>query len=262
LVLKELEAAGFKDNTLVMYTSDNGIPFPSGRTNLYDPGMAEPMMISSPFQKDRKNQVTYSMTSLLDIVPTVLDWFSIKNVDSEEALRDNEIPSTSFTGKSLLPLLVEEPVDPDEAVFASHTHHEVTMYYPMRAIRTKRWKLIHNLNFRMPFPIDQDFYVSPSFQDILERSRSNMPLRWYKSLQGYYNRPEWELYDLKLDPEELNNIANKTSSKDIFATLYKRLLEWQKSTQDPWLCAPGGVLEGIGKNKNNPQCMPLDNMGY
>lgn len=39
LVLKELEAAGFKDDTLVMYTSDNGIPFPSGRTNLYDPGV-------------------------------------------------------------------------------------------------------------------------------------------------------------------------------------------------------------------------------
>lgn len=39
LVLEELENAGFKNNTLVIYTSDNGIPFPSGRTNLYDPGI-------------------------------------------------------------------------------------------------------------------------------------------------------------------------------------------------------------------------------
>lgn len=39
LVLKELENAGFKDNTLVIYTSDNGIPFPNGRTNLYEPGI-------------------------------------------------------------------------------------------------------------------------------------------------------------------------------------------------------------------------------
>lgn len=38
LILKELEDAGFKDNTLVIYTSDNGIPFPNGRTNLYEPG--------------------------------------------------------------------------------------------------------------------------------------------------------------------------------------------------------------------------------
>jgi len=38
LVLKELEAAGLTNDTLIIYTSDNGIPFPSGRTNLYDAG--------------------------------------------------------------------------------------------------------------------------------------------------------------------------------------------------------------------------------
>lgn len=107
LVLKELEDAGLKDSTLVIYTSDNGIPFPSGRTNLYDSGMAEPMFISSPYHKERKNQVTYSMTSLLDIVPTILDWFDIKNIDSDASLTDNQIPESPFTGKSLLPLLVQ-----------------------------------------------------------------------------------------------------------------------------------------------------------
>ena len=59
-------------------------------------------------------------------------------------------------------------LEPDEdnftAIFASQTHHEITMYYPMRAIRTKKYKLIHNLNYKMPFPIDQDFYISPTFQ--------------------------------------------------------------------------------------------------
>lgn len=115
LVLKELKDAGFFDNTLIIYTSDNGIPFPNGRTNLYDSGIvttnvkiilmsvkfylllfitgiAEPMMMSSPFHKERRHQVTYSMTSLLDIVPTVLDWFDIEKKDD-------------LTGKSLLPLL-------------------------------------------------------------------------------------------------------------------------------------------------------------
>lgn len=57
-----------------------------------------------------------------------------------------------------------EPVYEDGIVFASQTHHEVTMYYPMRVARTKRYKLIHNLNYGMPFPIDQDFYLSPTFQ--------------------------------------------------------------------------------------------------
>ncbi|KAK0083497.1 hypothetical protein PV325_008699 [Microctonus aethiopoides] len=253
LVLKELESAGFKDNTLVIYTSDNGIPFPNGRTNLYDPGMAEPLIISSPYHKERRNQATYSMTSLLDITPTILDWFNINN--HQDSIISNEIPAQKLTGKSLLPLLITEPVHEDGIVFASQTHHEVTMYYPMRVARTKRYKLIHNLNYGMPFPIDQDFYLSPTFQDLLNRSRSNMPLRWYKSLNTYYNRPEWELYDLKHDPEELNNIVNKSASKIVFKELYEKLLTWQKATDDPWICAPDGVLEPIDGDKNNLGCM-------
>lgn len=51
LVLSELEAAGVLDDTLVLYTSDNGIPFPNGRTNLYDSGIGEPFLLSSPAHK-------------------------------------------------------------------------------------------------------------------------------------------------------------------------------------------------------------------
>ncbi|XP_046813921.1 N-sulphoglucosamine sulphohydrolase isoform X3 [Vespa crabro] len=163
LVLNELKDAGFKDNTLILYTSDNGIPFPNGRTNLYDSGMAEPMMISSPIHKERRNQVTYAMTSLLDVVPTLLDWYNISYTN--EALNKNEVFLPNLTGRSLLPLLVKESQE-ERSIFASQTHHEVTMYYPMRVIRTKRYKLIHNLNYKMPFPIDQDLYVSPTFENI------------------------------------------------------------------------------------------------
>ena len=52
----------------------------------------------------------------------------------------------------------------EEAVFGSHNLHEVTMYYPMRYVRTRRHKLIHNLNYKSTFPIDQDFYLSSTFQ--------------------------------------------------------------------------------------------------
>lgn len=66
-------------------------------------GMAEPMMMSSPIQGHRKNSVTYSMTSLLDIVPTILDWFNVTYMDQDS----NEVSSPQLTGKSLLPLLLE-----------------------------------------------------------------------------------------------------------------------------------------------------------
>ncbi|KAL0279496.1 UNVERIFIED_CONTAM: hypothetical protein PYX00_001039 [Menopon gallinae] len=249
LVLKELETAGVLSETLIMYTSDNGIPFPSGRTNLYDPGIAQPLLVASPIESDRRNEVTFAMTSHLDITPTILDWFGVHD-DSTKTL----------TGRSFLPILKAEPKNENRPVFASHSHHEITMYYPMRAIRTKRYKLIHNLNYRAPFPIDQDFYLSPTFQDILNRTKENQPIPWNRNLRQYYYRDEWELYDLKRDPEELRNIAGSDKSKDVFDSLKKQLRAWLNNTKDPWICAPHGVLEDKGFYKDEPECLPLLNM--
>ncbi|CAH0719701.1 unnamed protein product, partial [Brenthis ino] len=252
LILKELEAAGHKDDTLIMYTSDNGIPFPSGRTNFYDSGLREPLMISSPEPSARKNAASGALVSLLDIMPTVLDWYGIiREQDMNNEIWSNDRP------KSLLPILEKEPpYSDDEAVFASQTHHEITMYYPMRAVRTRRYKLIHNLNYGMPFPIDQDLYVSPTFQDILNRTRSKQPLPWYKTLKQYYYRPQWEFYDIRSDPEELKNLHGKPSLQQVEAALRSRLLEWQRGSGDPWLCSPDAVLQG---DRASAVCRSLDN---
>ena len=56
--MKELEAAGVLDNTLVMYTSASAIPFPGAKTNLYEPGMAQPLMVSSPLHKEHWGKVS------------------------------------------------------------------------------------------------------------------------------------------------------------------------------------------------------------
>lgn len=82
LILQELKNAGHGEDTLVIYSSDNGIPFPNGRTNFYDSGLREPMFISSPLHKERKNQITYSLASLLDVVPTLVDWYGL-NTENE-----------------------------------------------------------------------------------------------------------------------------------------------------------------------------------
>lgn len=177
LVLSELKDAGHLDDTLVIYTSDNGPPLPAGRTNLYDPGVREPMFISSPEHKERRNAVTYAMSSHLDLLPTYLDWFNVNHQvpHLNHYLFTNSVQARpTLTGRSLLPLLEKEPPeDPEAAVFMSQNYHEITMNYAMRAIRTKRYKLIHNLNYGLSFPIDQDFYLSPTFQVITDISRFN-----------------------------------------------------------------------------------------
>ena len=144
-------------------------------------------------------------------------------------------------------------------IFGSHNLHELTMFYPMRSIRTDRFKLIRNLNYYSPFAIDQDLYVSPSFQYILNRSHHSLPLNWIKNLTRYYFRPEWELFDLKSDPEETKNVYNSLKQNEVVKNLKKRLQEWRNITNDPFICYPHSVLEDTGVYKMRPQCRPLYN---
>lgn len=246
LMLKELESFGFDKDTFVMYTSDNGPPFPGGRTNFYEAGIKEPMIIFSPENVVRRNEVTASMTSLLDIFPTILDVFKIST------------NTTKLTGKSLLPLLIQEPPRNDnDAIFGSQTFHEVTMSYPMRMIRTRRLKLIHNINYNSYFPVDQDLYTSPTFQEILDSILNKTYLPWARDLKSYYQRDEWQLFDTKIDPMEKTNLVQKPKYKKIFEDLKERLMNWQKATHDPWRCAPHGVLQEQGIFKKDPKCFTL-----
>ena len=202
-------------------------------------------------------QVNSAMITHLDIVPTVLDWFQIDY--PRYKIFHKQLP-VKLTGRSLLPLLSSESGDDREAIYCSHSLHEITMYYPSRAVRTKQYKLIHNLNHLMPFPIDQDFYLSPTFTDMLNRTRNSVPLNWYKSsLLQYYYRDEWELFDLNRDSKEMVNLASNLEYFSIRKQLESILKQWQNITNDPWLCAPGRVLEDGGLYKDNPQCMSLLN---
>ncbi|KAM9208292.1 N-sulfoglucosamine sulfohydrolase isoform 1-T1 [Dugong dugon] len=249
LVLQELQGAGVLNDTLVIFTSDNGVPFPSGRTNLYWPGTAEPLLVSSPEHPRRWGQVSEAYVSLLDLTPTILDWFSIP-YPSYTIFGSKTV---QLTGRSLLPVLESEP--PWTTVFGSQSLHEVTMSYPMRSVYHQNFHLVHNLNFKMPFPIDQDFYVSPTFQDLLNRTRAGQPTGWYKDLHHYYYRERWELYDRGQDPHETQNLAADPRYAQLLEVLKTQLAKWQWETHDPWVCAPDGVLE----EKLSPQCQPLHN---
>ncbi|KAM8842395.1 N-sulfoglucosamine sulfohydrolase [Synchiropus picturatus] len=252
LVLRELRDAGYENDTLVIYSSDNGIPFPNGRTNLYHSGIAEPMLVSSPEHRQRWGDASEAYVSLLDITPTILDWFSIPY--PSYYLPGSSATQVHLTGRSLLPALVTEP-STWSTIFASQSLHEVTMFYPMRSIQQGAFHLLHNHQYRMPFPIDQDLYVSPSFQDLLNRTRQHQPTHWFKSLQQYYYRERWELYDTRSDPLETQNLVSDPSYSGVLDSLRQSLQKWQWETGDPWVCGPDYVLE----DKLEPRCRPLFN---
>ncbi|KAM4843417.1 N-sulfoglucosamine sulfohydrolase isoform 2-T2 [Thomomys bottae] len=184
-----------------------------------------------------------------DITPTILEWFSIPY--PSYAIFGSK--TVQLTGRSLLPALEAEP--PWATVFGSQSHHEVTMSYPMRSVYHQHFHLLHNLHFKMPFPIDQDFYVSPTFQDLLNRTVAGQPTGWYTDLHHYYYRARWELYDGRRDPRETQNLAADPRFAPVLEMLRARLAKWQWETHDPWVCAPDGVLE----DRLSPQCQPLHN---
>ena len=247
MLLSQLKSFGYLNDTLIIYTADNGIPFPNAKTNLYEPGMGEPMMVSNPYNKKRWGQYSGAMTSTTDIVPTVLDWFGVKFPEYKIIGR-----KVGLTGKSMLPLTLEEPSKDWDVVFSSHDFHEITMSYPMRVMRNKQYRLIHNMNYRAPYPMAQDIASCPTFVDILENTAAGKPTKWVKTLEQYYYRPEWELYDLLHDPEEMVNLANKQVHKTTVEAMQNAICDWRHHTQDPWKCFPEGVING-------PKCLDLQN---
>ena len=177
------------------------------------------MIIFSPTQR-RHGIVNDAMVSYIDIMPTVLDWTGASS------------PPYDLPGRSILPVLEQENPAGWDTVFASHTFHEITMYYPMRVIRTRKYKYILNLAHKLDFPFASDLYESATWQGILRRGDKRMGVR---EVEKYIHRPKRELYDLENDPHEVVNVADNPQYKDILDNLRARLRKWQENTNDPWI---------------------------
>lgn len=218
LVLKVLEETRVADNTLVLFLSDNGIPFPGAKTTQYDSGIRLPLIVTPPSPK-RPGVVSEAMASWVDVTPTVLDAMGVKGPDG-------------LAGRSLLPVLGQEKPAGWDVVYGSHQFHEITNYYPMRTIRTRAHKYILNLAHPLPFPFASDLYASETWQGVLKRGDTTMGKR---TVGQYVRRPREELYDLTKDPDELTNVAGDAKYAAVLADLRERVKAWQKATRDPWV---------------------------
>ncbi len=218
LVLDAIRDTGHADDTLVIYVSDNGPPFPGAKTTLYDPGVHLPLLIRAPGQK-KAGVVSRAMTSFVDIAPTILEWAGAK-------------APADLAGRSLLPILAEEDPAGWDVVYGSHMCHEVTMYYPMRMVRTREYKYILNLAHELEFPFASDLWDSRTWQGVLRRKDVEYGRRTVSAL---LHRPREELYDLRKDPDESRNVAADPACAGVLEDLRRRLRRWQEETKDPWL---------------------------
>ena len=218
-VMALLRETGHWDDTLVIALSDNGAPFPGAKTTLYEPGVKLPCVIRNPEGASRGTACD-ALASWCDIMPTILDYAGVSP------------KGAAPHGRSLLPVLdMPEPEGWDE-VMLSHTFHEVTMYYPVRGLRERRFKLLWNIAHELPFPAAQDLYESATWQATLNSGASHYGKR---TVAAYMQRPEFELYDLEGDPDEINNLAGVPEHAATLERMQARLKVLQKQTRDQWL---------------------------
>ena len=244
-MLKLLEDAGQLDNTLVVVTSDNGWPFPRGKATCYDAGARMPLAVRWPARVPGGRTVE-DFVSHTDLAPTFLAAAGLT-------------PSPDLTGKSLLPLLAsgksgQVEAARDKMFFGRERHASVragNVGYPVRAVRTADFLYLRNFEpERWPAgdpplygDVDQhhDIDGSPSKQAVVEHDGSAGAKRLFDLAFG--PRPAEELYDLRSDPWQTNNVAGAARFAATQAKLRAELGQYLAATKDPRASGQGGAFD-------------------
>jgi len=220
-LLDTLERSGRAKSTLVIYVSDNGMPFPGAKATFYDSGHRLPFIVSSPNQA-RRGVVNNAMVSFTDILPTAIEWWGLSG------------PTYALHGRSILPILERRsPLGWEEVLF-SHTFHGVNYFYPYRGIRTRRHKYIKFLQPEIDMPLPSEVFASRTWHGIKQRRDTMMGTRKVSSVMRHAAE---ELYDLERDPVETTDIASKPENSDVMRDLREKVKRFRQETKDPWLAA-------------------------
>jgi N-sulfoglucosamine sulfohydrolase len=261
-MLEYLEETGELENTIVMVTSDNGMPFPRAKANCYEYGIHVPFAVRYP-KKFPGGRVVDDLLSFADLAPTILE---VTGTSAEGML--------PVSGKSVLGILQSEDsgvVDPDKKyVFAGRERHSSSRYlnwgYPQRAVRSHDYLLIWNMkperwpagapqrirpgteNELLPmYGIDEngnyhtgwaftDIDAAPSKTYIIENGQDDAVRPFFS--MAHDKRPEFELYDIKKDPYNLINLAEDPDYKQIEDELKHVLKTELEKSKDPRVTGP------------------------
>lgn len=208
-VLDAVAAAGLREETLVLFTTDHGPAFPRAKGTLYEAGVGTALVASHPALPS--GAVRDDLLSNVDLLPTLLD------------LVGGEVPG-DVDGRSFAPLLrggdAAERYEERDRAFLEMTFHD--KYNPMRGVRTPRYKYVRNVGDLPLVYLPMDVLHSPSGRALYER---------------YYTegRPEEELYDLEADPLEEENLIDDPDHADVAERLRTAVDEWMARSDDPLL---------------------------
>lgn len=214
-LMEELKREGELDNTAVFFITDNGRPFPRCKTSVYDSGIQSPLLVQWPGHI-KPGSTCNSLVSSVDLAPTILE---IAGVPSPQ----------TFLGKSYAELLGDPKQTIRDKVFAEHNWHDFAACE--RSVRTPQFKYIRNFWPELPGTPPADAVKSMTFQE-MRRLRDAGQLTPDQAACFVKPRPAEELYDVKADPHELNNLSADPKYAGTLKELREQLDAWRKETND------------------------------
>jgi uncharacterized sulfatase len=243
-MLRKLESMGELENTLIIVTSDNGMPFPRAKANCYDAGIHVPLAISWGALIP-SGQVVDDLISTIDLAPTILEAAGL-------AFNGN----FPMVGKSRMKDLCAQKYPKQkngQEIFAGRERHSSARYenrgYPQRVIRTDQYLYVKNYHPEYWPSGDPQVYLEngslsamhQAYLDIDDGPTLNLFRRnnvQNPELAPYFHaamdkRPAEELYDIRKDPDCMNNLAGKPEFSMIREQLSQRLVDHLKATGDP-----------------------------
>jgi len=214
LIMGELERQGILENTYFVYVSDNGRPFPRSKTYLYRSGIRTPLIITGPKVTPGR---TGSLVSSIDLAATFLD------------LAEIEKPET-VQGVSFRRLLRNHDAVVRDVAFAERNWHRYSMH--QRMVRTGKWLYIRN-NWpnKRNLSGESDPHQFPSAKELWEMLEKGK-LTSDQAMITRLPQPAEELYNLKNDPHNLNNVAYMSENREVLHRMRVLLTQWTNQTGD------------------------------
>ncbi len=208
------------EDVVYVFTSDHGGQWPFGKWNLYDAGIRVPLIVAWKDQIQAGAR-TNAMVSWVDLLPTLID------------LAGGTV-AHHIDGRSFAQVLLGKESEHRDLIFTTHSGDGVFNVYPIRSVRTRKYKYILNL---LPG------HIHTNHSDILRKDGAGAywdswdkaaasDQRAAKIVQKYFERPSEELYDLSRDRLEQVNLAEDPKYTDIAAALRAVLEDWMDEQDD------------------------------
>lgn len=228
--LDYVKLAGKTDNTISIFTSEQGYSYPFGKWTCYDLGLKTAFIAKWP-GKIKPNTRNKAIAQYVDIVPTLLDAVGKDPKTIHTGIADTK-GHTGFDGSSFLQALLgktEKHRDYTYGIQTTRGIYDGSETYPVRSIRSDRYRYIQNLSH------DALFYNMVTVRDktykswLKQADSINGELDWVKR---YQKRPFEELYDLENDPFEKHNIAEDPEMGNVKKELSNKLKSWMEQQGD------------------------------